>query len=189
MSWMSWMSINTQDDPQCSWMSWRSWMSWMSINTKGDPWCSWMSIVAQVVLWCTKTFIWRVKITLDVAKCLGWLLMNKLCLNTTKGFMWMLQMTLPAAGYLGCVLMLKLFPDTPIECILMNLLCLHELRELCTCSRCPLMQLDVLDGFDAQDDPWHSWMSNNSQVVLWCTETFLWMVKITLVVAGCLGCL
>ena len=126
------------------------------------PWCSkmsWMTIDAKVVSWCN------------------------------KGFIWILKMSLPAAGCLECVLMLKLFPDTPIECILMNLLCLHEPRELCTCSRCPLMQLDVLDGFDAQDDPWHSWMSNNSQVVLWCTETFLWMVKITLVVAGCLGCL
>ena len=44
----------------------------------------WMSIVAQVVLLFTKTFIWRDKITLDVAKCLGWLLMHKLCLDATR---------------------------------------------------------------------------------------------------------
>ena len=116
----------------------------------------WMSIVAQVVLLFTKTFIWRDKITLDVAKCLGWLLMHKLCLVATRDlcgcskwpslcidakvvplytnrFVWMHKLTLDVAGCLWC--------------LLMNLLCLHEPRELCICSKCPLMQLDVLDGY------------------------------------------
>ena len=154
MSWMSWMSINTQDDPQCSWMSWRSWMSWMSINTKGDPWCSWMSIVAQVVLWCTMKFIWRVKITLDVGRCLGWLLMlsdppcswkSWMCIDAivvpwcTNRIVWMHKITLDVAGCLWC--------------LLMNLLCLHEPRELSICSRCSQMSWMCID---AQDNLWRS---------------------------------
>ena len=99
---------------------------------------SWMSINAQVVPWCTNTFLWMPKMTLD------------------------------AAG----------------------------------CSRWPSLQLDVSDVYwhtsfalmhqgiymDAQDDPWCSWMSWMSidvQVVPCCTNTFLWMLKMTLDAAGC----
>ena len=59
------------------------------------------------------------------------------------------------------------------------------------------MQLDVLDVYrhtsfalmyqgiymDAQDDPqcsWMSWTSIDVQVVPCCTNTFLWMLKMTL---------
>ena len=34
-----------------------------------------------------------------------------------------------------------------------------------------------------------SWMSIDAQVVPWCTRTIIWMIKMTLNEAGCLGCL
>ena len=34
------------------------------MDDQDDPWCIWMSIVAQVVSWCTKGFIWTLKMTL-----------------------------------------------------------------------------------------------------------------------------
>ena len=68
------------------------------------------------------------------------------------------------------------------------------------------MHLDVLDVYwctscvkmhqgihmDAQDDPRWSWMSPMSrvaQVVTRCTKGFIWMLKMTMDAAGCLGCL
>ena len=64
------------------------------------------------------------------------------------------------------------------------------------------MQLNVLDVYqhtsyalmhqgifmDAEDDPrcsWMSWTSVDVQVVPCCTNTFLWMLKMTLDAAGC----
>ena len=131
-----------------------------------------MSINAQVVPWCTNTFLSILMMTLVAAGCIGCLSMHKLCLDAPTHF--------------------------------------YE------CSRWPWMQLDVQDdprcswmswmsintqglpwctkGFiiymDAQDDPqcsWMSWMFIDTQVLPWCTKGFIWMLKMTLTAAGCLG--
>ena len=70
--------------------------------------CCWMSIVAQVVPWCSNTFLWMFKMTLDGAGCLRCLSMDKLCLDAPTYYYgcWMLMMSFDAAGCLGCLSML-----------------------------------------------------------------------------------
>ena len=148
-------------------------------------WMTWMSIHAQVVPWCSNTFLWMIKMTLDGAGCLGCLsmLINAGCLDAqvmswcTKGFIWMLKLTIDAAGCLGCLLMHKL--------------CLDAAKHFYGWSKWPSMELDVLDVYlcsscalmnqhifmDTEDDPknsWMSWMSINAHDVLWCCWMF-WM--------------
>ena len=118
------------------------------MDDQGDPWCIWIS--------------WMSIDIQGVSRC-------------TKGFIWMLKMTLDEAGCLQCLEIHKLWLDAP--------------RDLFGCSRWPSMQLDVYWRtscalmqqhifMDDQDDPWWSWMSIDTQVVPWCSNTFLWMLKI-----------
>ena len=110
-------------------------------------WMSWMSIDAQFVLICTKTFICKIKITLDVAWCLEWLTMHKLRPHCswmswisidaqfvswcTYRIVWLHKMSPYLAGCLWCLLMILLYLDAP--------------RELGICFRWTTMLLDVLD--------------------------------------------
>ena len=167
------------------------------MDAHDDNQCSWMSWVSIVMPWSTNTFLWMLKMTLNTAGCLSMLIMSSdaagchgclsmlmmtldaaLCLDAqvvtrcTKGFIWMLKMTIDAAGCLGC--------------LSMHMLCLDAPTHFYGCPRWPWMQLD------AQDNPWcswMSWMSINTQVLPWCTKGFIWMLKMTLDAAGCLGCL
>ena len=141
---MSWMSLDAHVDPQCSWMSW---MSFNACNDSLCCWMSWMSIDAQFVLICTKTFICKIKITLDVAWCLEWLTMHKLRPHCswmswisidaqfvswcTYRIVWLHKMSPYLAGCLWCLLMILLYLDAP--------------RELGICFRWTTMLLDVLD--------------------------------------------
>ena len=84
------------------------------MDAQDDTWCSWMSwmsIDAQVVPWCTNTFYWMPKMTLNTAGCLGCLSLHKFWLDASR--------------YLGC--------------LLLHILCLDASRDLYECSRWPLM--------------------------------------------------
>ena len=128
------------------------------MDDQDDPWCIWMSIVAQVVSWCTKGFMWMLKMTLSAAGCHRYLLMHKLCLNTPTHL----------CGWLRWPLMRL------------------DVFDVCRCTTCVSMHKKI--DRDDQDDnwcSWMSWMSIDAKVVPWCSNTFLWMIKMTLDAAGC----
>ena len=186
------MQQDVLDVYQCTWLPWmqlddlmhKLWQMHQGIymDAQDDHWCSWMSrmsINAQVVPWCTNTFLSILMMTLIAAGCLGCLSMHKLCLDAPRDFYgcprwpWMLKITLNAAGCLGCLSTHKFCLDAP--------------RDLYGCSRWPSMQLDVLDVYqctscallhqhiymDAQDDPWCSWMLKMALDAAWCTWVHL----------------
>ena len=127
-----------------------------------SSWMSWMYFYAQVVPWCTKTFIGMIKITLIAPGCLG-------CWLWTS---WVLKHHWDLYGCPWCSWMSWMSMDVQVAQV--------------GCSRWPWMQLHD------QDDPrcsWMSWMFIDTQVLPWCTKGFIWMLKMTLIAAGCLGCL
>ena len=99
-------------------------------------------LVAQVVSYCMKGFIWMLKITLDVAGCLECLSIW-MCINTqvvarcTKTLIWMIKISLDASGFLvaqvvsycmkGFIWMLKITLNVAgcLECLSMDKFCLE----------------------------------------------------------------
>ena len=153
-------------------------------------------IKAQVVPWCTNTFLWMPKMNLDAAGCSIWPSLQLDVLDVywcSMWFTWMLKMTLDAAGCLGCQSMYNLCSEVPLGFIWMPLIQLDVL-DVYGCPRWPTKQLEVLElhwcihfalmhqgiYMDDQDDPWCIWMSIVAQVVSRCTKGFIWMLKMTL---------
>ena len=99
--------------------------------------------------------------------------------------------SLDVAWCLGCLLMHKLYLDAPGQLYRWSRWPLMELDvlDVCRCTSFALMQQNIY--MDDQDYPWSSWMSwmyFYAQVVPWCTKTFIGMIKMNLIAAGCLGC-
>ena len=69
MSWMTWMSIDSPDDPWCSWMS------WMSTVAQVDRGCIPMLKLTRGAAGCLRCQL-MLKMTLDVAGCHGCLFMH-----------------------------------------------------------------------------------------------------------------
>ena len=127
--------------------------------------------------WCIKGFIWMLKMALNVAGCLGCLSMHKLCLDTPTYFYgcptWP-SMQLDVYQCTSCALKQRDWYGSS-RWLLMHLDVLDE------CTSCVLMHQGIyMDAKDYLQWCWMSWMSINAQVVSWCTNTFLWRLKMRL---------
>ena len=151
--------------------------SWFTFGSDAFEF-EWSVWLGPVLPWCTKRFIWMRNMSLDAARCLGFLANAQVVPRCTKKFIWMLKMNFDTAGCLGyqyiiCTLMhqeiymwllkMSLNAAGSFGCLLMHNLCHDAPREF------------------FKDDPWCL-----SVVPRW-NKRFRWMLKMTLDAGGCLG--